>query len=107
MGQMTGALQLALCMLANFSCFCCRMLTFFQKKFWNTIRVSNGLDPDQDLHFVCPDLGPYCLQRLLADDKSHGPLRAVFACPDKYEIETIFHSSDFVFLHSLPAIVVC
>ena len=24
----------------------------------NSIRVSNGLDPDQDLHFVRPDLGP-------------------------------------------------
>ena len=24
----------------------------------NTIRVSNGLDPDQDRHFGGPDLGP-------------------------------------------------
>ena len=29
----------------------------------------NGLDPEQDLHSVCPDLGPKCLQRLSADDK--------------------------------------
>ena len=35
----------------------------------NTIRVSNGLDPDQDQHSVGPDLGPNCLQRLSADDK--------------------------------------
>ena len=32
--------------------------------------MSNGLDPDKDRHFVGPDLGPNCLQRLLADDKS-------------------------------------
>ena len=29
--------------------------------------MSNGLDPDQDRHFVGPDLGPNSLQRL--DDK--------------------------------------
>ena len=33
------------------------------------IRVSNGLDPDQDRHSVSPDLGPNCLQRFSADDK--------------------------------------
>ena len=40
-------------MLCNFSCFCCRLLpfwkfTFSKKYFRNTIKVSNGLDPDQD-----------------------------------------------------------
>ena len=30
----------------------------------NTIRVSKGLDPDKDRHFVGPALGPSCLQRL-------------------------------------------
>ena len=30
----------------------------------------NSLDPDQAQHFVGPDLGPNCLQRLSADDKS-------------------------------------
>ena len=40
-------------------------INFFKKKiFRNTIRVSNALDPDQDRHFVGPDLGPNCLQRL-------------------------------------------
>ena len=34
------------------------------------IRVSNDLDPDQDRHSVGPDLGPNCLHRLLADNKS-------------------------------------
>ena len=28
------------------------------------------LDPDQDLHFVGPDLDPNCLQRLTADEKN-------------------------------------
>ena len=31
--------------------------------------MSNGLDPDQDRHFVDPDLDPNCLQRLSADHK--------------------------------------
>ena len=31
---------------------------------------SNSLDPDQARHFVGPDLGPNCLQRLSADDIS-------------------------------------
>ena len=35
-----------------------------------TTRVSNILDPDQARHFVGPDLGPKCLQRLSTDDKS-------------------------------------
>ena len=34
------------------------------------MRVSNGLDPDQERRFVCPDLGPNCLQRFSADDPS-------------------------------------
>ena len=29
--------------------------------------MSNSLDPDQAGHFVRPDLGPNCLQRLSAD----------------------------------------
>ena len=32
--------------------------------------MSNNLDPDQARHFVGPDLGPDCLQRLSADDTS-------------------------------------
>ena len=42
--------------------FTLQMLNFF-----NTIRVSKSLDPDQAQHFVGPDLGPNCLQRLSAD----------------------------------------
>ena len=43
----------------------------FQKNsFKNTIKVSNGLDPDQDQHSVGPDLGPNCLQKLSADNQN-------------------------------------
>ena len=51
-------LLLTLCALGNFSCFCCRLLTFFKiifffkKSFRNTVRLSNCLDPDQDRHSV-------------------------------------------------------
>ena len=31
--------------------------------------MSNSLDPDQARHFVRPDLGPNCLQRLSADNE--------------------------------------
>ena len=45
-------------------------LPFQKNSFRNTIRVSNGLDRDQERHSVCPDLGPNCLQWLSADGKS-------------------------------------
>ena len=38
--------------------------TLWMLDFFNTIRVSNSLDPDQAQHFVAPDLGKNCLQRL-------------------------------------------
>ena len=45
-------------------------LNYSSKKYFRiTIRVSNGLDPDQDPRSVGPDLGLNCLQRLSADDK--------------------------------------
>ena len=60
--------------LNNFSCICCRLLTFFQIKFSkfsfrNTIRASNGLDPGQDKHSVGPDLGPNYLQVISRQQK--------------------------------------
>ena len=61
----------------------CRLLIFFsklnlKKSFRDTIRVSNGLDPDQDRHYVGPDLDPNCLQRLSADDKNAVEIRMQF-----------------------------
>ena len=63
------------CMLGNFSCYCCHLLTFskltFSKNsFRHTFRVSNSFDPDQDRHSVGPDLGPNCLQMSSANDKT-------------------------------------
>ena len=37
--------------------------------------MSNSLDQDQARHFVEPDLGPNCLQKLSADDTSMQKLR--------------------------------
>ena len=34
----------------------------------NTIIMSNSLDPDEARHFVGPDLGPNCCQKLSADN---------------------------------------
>ena len=59
-------------MLGKFVCFACRMLTFYSKNSSsNTIKVSNGLDQDQDRRYVGSDLGPNCLLSLSTDDKSH------------------------------------
>ena len=51
----------------------CHLMIFFKTNFLknsfrNTIRVSSSLDPNQARHFVVPDLGPNCLQRLSADN---------------------------------------
>ena len=65
---------LTLCMLGNFSCFCCRLQTFFKINFFINFfqehyQSVNGLYPDEDQHSFSPDLGPNCLQRLSAEDK--------------------------------------
>ena len=50
------------------SCFCCLLLNynliflFSKKSFMNTIRVSSGLNPDEEQPFVGSELGPNCLQ---------------------------------------------
>ena len=68
--------SITFCMLGICSCFCCHLLTFslifrFSKNsFKNNISVSNCLDQDQDGHSFSPNLGPNCLHRLSADDKS-------------------------------------
>ena len=43
-------------------------LSFSNNSFMNSIRVSNGLDPDQAPTVCRPDLGPNHLLRLSADD---------------------------------------
>ena len=61
------------CLLGNSACFLLfsdffSILRFFENYFRNKTRVSNSLDPDQTQHFVRPDLGPKCLQRLATDN---------------------------------------
>ena len=48
---------------ANFNNFFMKQIwfTLWMLDFFNTIRVSNSLDPDQARHFVGPDRGPNCL----------------------------------------------
>ena len=48
---------------------------FSKSSFRNTNRVSDSLDQHQAQHFVGPDLGPNCLQRLSADDTSRHKLK--------------------------------
>ena len=40
--------------------------------------MQNSLDPDQARHYVEPDLGPNCLQRLSVDDTSRHTVGMVF-----------------------------
>ena len=54
----------------SFTLIYCDIFYSLNTRFFNTVRVSNSLDPDQARHFVGPDLGPNCLQRLSADNKS-------------------------------------
>ena len=70
---------ITLCTLENFCLhFSCLLIfsnqlfhkKFFLEYFWNIIRLSNSLDPDQAQQFVGPDLGLNCLQKLLSDDTS-------------------------------------
>ena len=61
---------LTLCMLLLLSADFFFNINFSKNSVRNTIIVSNGLEPDQDRQNVGPDLGPNCLQRLSADDKS-------------------------------------
>ena len=60
---------------------------FFENSFRNTIRVSNSLDPDQARRFVGSDLGPNCLQKLIADDTSRQRVKRplIQTCNDRVE----------------------
>ena len=60
--------RFTLCLLGNFSHFCCLLIlfqtNFFKIFFLNTISVANSYDLDQIKHFNKPDLAPNCLQRV-------------------------------------------
>ena len=70
--------------------------------FRNTIRGSNGSGPDQDRHFVGPDLGPNCLQRLSADHKSgrqHGKSYWLFMLNELLYIVNVVMQCPYGFYH--------
>ena len=72
-------------MLGKFVCVFCRLLIFskllFSEKFFQEYNQSvKQLDPDQVRRSVGPDLGPYCLQMLSADDTSRQRVKVVTCC---------------------------
>ena len=69
--------------------FSLRNQLFRKNSFGNTNRVSNRLDPDQARHFVGPDLGPNCLQRLSVDDTSRQRVNMV-RVNEKYMLTDIY-----------------
>ena len=72
-------------------------LFFSRNSFRNTIRVSNGLVPDQDRSFVGPDLGPNCLQSYQQTTVSASKERA------KQQLITYDHKCFFEKRSTLPA----
>ena len=94
--RMLGLYGLTLCLLGNFVRFlsCSDFFPnqlFSKNSFRNAIRVLNILDPDQVQHFIGPDLGPNCLQKVCkssylssADNlsKQFGPRSGPTECPN-------------------------
>ena len=56
--------------------------------------MSNSLNPDQDRHCVGPDLGPNCLLRFSADDKSPLTRKVLMIHPVNICIKT-FETENF------------
>ena len=55
-------------------CWLLIKINFFKYSYRNTIRVSNGLYPDQNRRYVDTELGPNYLQMLSADKERVGNL---------------------------------
>ena len=49
--------------------------------------MSNSFDPDQARHFVRPDPGPNCLERLLAEDTNGQGVKALTEIGETYGTE--------------------
>ena len=77
-------------MLGNFSCFLSPYKFIQNQLFQNTIRVSNGLDPDQGRRYVSPDMGPNCFIYVLMSKASQGAMGWYVIC--NYGISCIFQS---------------
>ena len=94
-------------MLGNFFTIfvvCRYFSTLFSSKFSfrNDIGVSYSLDPDQARHYVRPDLGPNCLQRLSADDKIRRKQATSLLISVDFSIlfETVMSTLLFVDIHA-------
>ena len=81
-------------------------ITFLKKSFRKTVRVSNGLDPDQDRRSVGLFLDPNCLQKLSVDDKSRRYQGKSLAYPTSKVILTIILTV-FIVVKMLSAFYVC
>ena len=55
--------------------------------------MSNSLDPDQARHFVGPDLGPNCLQRLTVDGTSGQRVNSLHPSCDFFHLLMTFPNS--------------
>ena len=66
--------------------------------------MSNSLDPDQAQHFVGPDLGPNCLQRLSADGASRQRVKPRVLGFVGLCIDFNSHSTDFVIYCYKPGV---
>ena len=94
-------------MLNNFSSFFfCRLQIFFKiiffffKKFFQECHQSvKQFDPDQAQHFIGPDLGPNCLQRLSADDTRRQKVGQLI--PNKKPCCNAIDLTCFLFMHLL------
>ena len=71
----------------------------FKKFFHDYHQCQNSLDPDQAQHFVGPDLGSNCLERLSADNQSTclGPLLSSI---QKVKYVSICSKTDITLLES-------
>ena len=79
----------------------CAIFYSLDARFFNTIRMSNSLDPDQARHFVGPDLDPNSLQRLSADN-NNGSLRGQRVLNTKQLVDTTFCKVNFIWLQLFP-----
>ena len=77
-------------------------INFLKNSFRNTIRVSNCLDPNQERLSVGSDLGPNCLQRLSADNKSKERIKST-QCSKRHDNQSFskIHKKFQIFKHLL------
>ena len=63
--------------------------------------MSNSLGPDQARHFVGPNLGPNCLQKMSADDTSRQRLKRSKRVSDCIASGTVYRESLIAFTENI------